>query len=218
MKIIAVNGSPRRNWNTAALLKQALAGAAAAGAETELIHLYELDFKGCLSCFSCKRKGGAHVCAVQDGLTPVLAKLSAADALIFGSPVYFMKITSGLSACLERFVYPILRYDPQNRSAFSRPLPSAFVYTMNATEEFIAPFKAGLNPFEGYAKTTLREAPELLYACDTWQFPDYDRYENSMFSAETKAKHKAEQFPRDCEAAFRLGAKLAARARELAAG
>ena len=55
MKIIAINGSPRRNRNTAALLDKALEGAAAAGAETELIHLYPLDFKGCASCFCCKR-------------------------------------------------------------------------------------------------------------------------------------------------------------------
>ena len=58
MKILAINGSPRKNSNTATLLKKALEGAAAQGAETELIHLYDLNFKGCISCFACKLKDG----------------------------------------------------------------------------------------------------------------------------------------------------------------
>ena len=54
MKVIAINASPRRKWNTATLLQSALEGAASQGAETELVHLYDLDFKGCTSCFACK--------------------------------------------------------------------------------------------------------------------------------------------------------------------
>ena len=50
MKLIAINGSPRKNKNTATLIKHALDGATSAGAETELIHLYDLNFKGCISC------------------------------------------------------------------------------------------------------------------------------------------------------------------------
>jgi multimeric flavodoxin WrbA len=54
-KIIAINGSPRKEWNTATLLDHALRGAESHGAKTELIHIYDLDFRGCTSCFSCKR-------------------------------------------------------------------------------------------------------------------------------------------------------------------
>ncbi len=74
MKVIAFNGSPRKEWNTATLLQHALQGAAAQGAETELIHLYDLTYTGCTSCFACKRKGGKSYarCAVQDGLTQPL--------------------------------------------------------------------------------------------------------------------------------------------------
>ena len=57
MKIIAINGSPRKNWNTARLLEAALGGARAQGAETKLYHLHDYDFKGCRSCFACKRIG-----------------------------------------------------------------------------------------------------------------------------------------------------------------
>lgn len=74
MKVYAINGSPRKSWNTAMLLENALKGAAAQGAETELIHLYDLNFKGCTSCFGCKLKGGKSYgkCAMRDDLTPVL--------------------------------------------------------------------------------------------------------------------------------------------------
>jgi len=46
MKVIAINGSLRKKWNTATMLERALEGAASGGAETELIHLYDLNFKG----------------------------------------------------------------------------------------------------------------------------------------------------------------------------
>ncbi len=52
MKVIAVNSSPRKQWNTARLLKKAIEDAAAAGAETKLVHLYDLSYRGCTSCFA----------------------------------------------------------------------------------------------------------------------------------------------------------------------
>ncbi|MDQ0205205.1 flavodoxin family protein [Pectinatus haikarae] len=58
MKVLALNGSPRKKWNTAVLLQRALDGAASVGAQTELIHLYDLKYRGCTSCFACKRKDG----------------------------------------------------------------------------------------------------------------------------------------------------------------
>ena len=58
MKILAINGSPRKTWNTAQMLESALAGCRDAGAETKLVHLIDLNFKGCISCFGCKRLGG----------------------------------------------------------------------------------------------------------------------------------------------------------------
>ena len=71
MRIIAVNGSPRKKWNTAALIDSALDGARSLGAETQRVDLYDLDYKGCVSCFACKKLGGKSYgrCAVKDGLT-----------------------------------------------------------------------------------------------------------------------------------------------------
>lgn len=58
MRVLIVNGSPRKNWNTDTLLQSAVEAAVAEGAETEIINLYEYNFKGCTSCFSCKLKNG----------------------------------------------------------------------------------------------------------------------------------------------------------------
>jgi len=58
MNIVAINGSPRKNANTATLLKHALAGAEKNGAQTELVHLYDFNYTGCVSCFACKLIGG----------------------------------------------------------------------------------------------------------------------------------------------------------------
>src|SRR5690606_17818794 len=90
MKIIGINGSPRKNCNTAALIGKALEGAQSRGVETELIHLYDLDYKGCKSCFACKLKDGKSygTCAARDDLTPVLKKIEETDAIILGSPIY----------------------------------------------------------------------------------------------------------------------------------
>ena len=53
MKTIILNGSPRKNWNTATLLKEAKRGAESVGAEVEYIDLFDLSYTGCRSCLSC---------------------------------------------------------------------------------------------------------------------------------------------------------------------
>ena len=90
-KVYAINCSPRKNWNTAKVLESALKGAADAGAETKLIHLVDLKFSGCVSCFVCKRKDrdSTGMCAFNDALTPVLEEICKGDGLIIGTPVYF---------------------------------------------------------------------------------------------------------------------------------
>src|SRR5665647_3224861 len=113
MKVIAINGSPRKKWNTATLLNKALEGAASKGAETELIHLYDLDFKGCISCFACKLKDGKSYgkCAVKDELTPLLKQIEEeADAIILGSPIYFGTVSGEMRSSMERLMFPYLTY------------------------------------------------------------------------------------------------------------
>lgn len=212
MKIIAINGSPRKNWNTATLLNKALEGAASQGAETELINLYDLKYRGCVSCFACKRKDGQHgKCAMNDDLTQVLEKLETADAIIFGSPIYYMNITSGMTALLERFLYSHSIYSAEIPTVYPKKINSGFIYDMNATEKQIEEFglRQSLNLRENMIARTLGIPMESVYSYDTYQFPDYEKYESSMFLEEAKAKQKAEQFPIDCQKAFDMGTKFA---------
>jgi multimeric flavodoxin WrbA len=208
MKIIAINGSPRKKWNTETLLQKTLDGAMTKNAETEFIHLYDLDYRGCISCFACKIKGGSYKCALQDGLTPVLEKLKSADVVIFGSPIYFMSVTSGMSAFFERFLFPYIKYSREVPSLFPKKIPTGFIYTMNAAEKGIEPFKASLNPYERFTEMVLGEKPILLYSYNTYQYSDYNKYESSIFNEKEKAEHREKQFPLDCQAAFDMGVKL----------
>ncbi len=131
MKIMALNGSPRKKWNTAILHKKAIEGAASQGAETSLVHLYDLHFKGCISCFACKTRGGKSygTCAVQDDLTPIYAEIKKAEAIILGSPIYFGDVTGELRSFLERLLFPYLVYDDPPKP-FSREKSEPLGFTL----------------------------------------------------------------------------------------
>ncbi len=88
MKIILLNASPRKNWNTAQLLQSAQKGAESVGAETEFVNLYDLNFTGCRSCLACKRIGAQrNKCYWHDDLSPLIEKILSADAVIIGTPI-----------------------------------------------------------------------------------------------------------------------------------
>ena len=215
MRAIAINGSPRKNWNTAGLLEHALAGAAKCGAETELVHLYDLDFKGCISCFSCKETGGKSYgrCAVKDELTPVIDKASQADVLILGSPVYFACETGEMRSFMERLLFPLLTYTPGYGSLFSGKLQAGLVYTMNTPEKDMAGrnYDKIFPGAQGFFKRIFGNC-ELFFCTDTCQFSDYSKYLSTCFDAEAKQKRRADIFPEECKRAFDLGAKLASAA------
>ncbi len=212
MKIVAVNGSPRKDWNTSTLLKKALEGASAQGARTELIHLYDLKYKGCVSCFACKEKRGKSYgrCVVKDDLKPVFNKIEAADAIIFGSPIYLGNITGEMQSFLERLVFPYLTYTDPPGSLFSKNIPAGFIYTMGLTEELMNEF--------GYSQrfaamerllTRIFGASQTLLCFDTYQFKDYSKVVAPRFNPEEKLKRRKEIFPQDCQKAFEIGAGFA---------
>ena len=211
--ILAINGSPRKKWNTATLLENALQGAASLGAETELIHLYDLDFKGCTSCFACKLKGGKSYgkCAMNDGLTSVLAKLANADAFLLGSPIYFGTVTGEMRSFMERLLFPYLTYTRPPGSLVDRKIPTAFIYTMNVSEQVMKenhyPLHISMN--ENVLSRTFGQA-ESLCSFETLQFEDYDKVVFSYFDPVERKERRKKVFPEDCKAAFALGARLAA--------
>lgn len=212
MYVIAINGSPRKNGNTATLLKKALEGASSKGASIELIHLYDLNFKGCVSCFACKLKGGKSYgkCTYKDDLTPVLEKIESADAVILGSPIYFGNVTGEMRSFMERVLFQYLVYD-ENYSLLNEKKKSiGLIYTMNVPESRINEMEYN-RIFSQYEKTYERffGASESLFVTDTYQFSDYSKYVATAFDESAKAKRREEVFPKDCEKAFDMGVRFA---------
>ena len=212
MKVLAINGSPRKTWNTAKLLQEVLNGAATQGAETELIHLYDINFKGCTSCFGCKLKGGKSYgrCAMNDGLTPILEKLAGAAAFVLGSPIYFGTVTGEMRSFMERLLFPYFVYARPPQSLFGREIRTAFLYTMNVSEEIATayhyPVHFGMN--QNYMGRVFGQA-ETLCAYETLQFDDYDKIVFDYFDPEErKARHQI-LFPESCRKAVELGIRLA---------
>lgn len=212
MKAIAINGSPRKNWNTATLLKKSLEGAASIGAKTELIHLYDLDFKGCCSCFACKKLGSElnGYCTMKDDLTEVLKIVLSSDILIIGSPIYLGNITGEMKSFMERLIFANLSYDSAERTNFTGVIHSGFIYTMGLPHEMIESFgyKYIFENNKNYLQL-LNGISEYIISSDCYQFDDYSKYAASNFNADHKAVIRKEQFPIDCHSAFELGKKLA---------
>ncbi len=212
MTIIGINASPRKTWNTATLLGKALDGAASQGAETVLVHLHDLDFTGCLSCFACKRKGGKSygTCALDDELTPVLADARESAALVLASPNYLGAPTGTMKSFVERLAFPSIVYDAAMPSLLKKPIPTGFIYTMGSTDLRLT--EMGYQQAPELMVKVLQMvfgSAELLMVTDTYQFDDYSKYVATRFDPIAKAKRREEHFPIDCEQAFEMGARLA---------
>lgn len=215
-KVIILNGSPRKNFNTAQMLMEAKKGAEAAGAEVEYFNLYDINYKGCVSCLACKLKGNITngLCAYKDDLRPILEKCLNADAIIIGSPIYFSYPTGELRSFMERLLFAAHSYmvDKENgglKRVLTRTIPAGIIFTMNIPESWLEQWNyptilnENVNSLEhvlGYA--------EGLYVCDTTQFADFSKYDCDLFNAEDKAKAKAEHFEKDLQKAFDLGKRL----------
>ena len=212
MKIIAFNGSPRKKeWNTITLLNNALQGAASKGAETELIHLYDLNFSGCISCFSCKKHSRKKdgVCSIKDDLSGILDRVRETDALLVGTPVYWHAESAATRAFLERLFFPYYNYSKDEKSLFPRQIRTALIYTMNVNAAIVK--KAGYDTHFALTKRSFEMIfgqCELLLSTDTLQYDNYNNFDSEAFDGEAKRKRHEEVFPEECQRAFDLGVRL----------
>jgi multimeric flavodoxin WrbA len=123
MKVIAVNGSPRPQGATAQALEIVLAGLAKDGIETETIHVGGGQIKGCRACYFCHKRKTRRCVITDDAVNSWLDKISAADGLLLGSPVYFYDVTSDMKAFIDRAGF-VAR---GNDRMFSRKIGAAVV-------------------------------------------------------------------------------------------
>lgn len=133
-KIIGIVGSPRNDGNTAALVQQILKGAAEAGAETQIVYLNDLTYRGCQGCYECRTTG---CCAQMDDLVPVLYDIAAADAVVLGSPNYMGGVTGQLKLMIDRFCV-FMNADFTSRLAAGKKLALVFTQGLPDANEYAA--------------------------------------------------------------------------------
>ena len=207
MNVIAINGSPRKNGNSAAMLDAAVKGALENGASCERIDLFDLDYKGCVSCFGCKLLGGESFgkCAQRDALTPVLDKILSADVLLLAAPLYFGETPGAVRNLLERLWFPGQQYAKNYRSAYPRRIKVGLMYTMNLPSD--AMYKDVLTRHVQNF-TMLLGKTEYVTAVDTMQFEDYSKYASEMFDGAAKQLRKDTVFPTECQKAYEMAKRL----------
>lgn len=216
MKFFLLNGSPRPNNNTGKLLAKCKEGIVdtleehnISDARVEVINLFSLDFKGCMSCFSCKLLDGPFYgrCPINDDLKDLLPELWDCDGFVIGSPIYFSDVTGQVRNLIERLVFPKLVYGGDSIS--EKRMPTGLILTMNAPREFA---KESYNVIENNISGSLSVAfnpPLIVSAYNTVQFNDYSKYENYLFSEEDKLAYEEEFFPKVLDEAYHMGVNIA---------
>jgi len=206
MKTIIINASPRKNMNTAMILKSALKGAEAAGSDVEYIDLYDINCTGCRSCLACKRKSAPDACKCywSDGLSPILEKIYSADRLIIGSPIFYGSTTSQFHALMERLCFPAMSYN-NYQSTFNGKVDVDIFLTMNVDEKryeqnYAQKFSTEFATFR-YLNGYIHTHPMF----DTMQVDDYSKYEMASWNAELKRESREKRFPIDLDKAYLIG-------------
>jgi multimeric flavodoxin WrbA len=102
MKVVAFNGSARKDGNTAILIKHVFKELEKEGIKTELVQLAEHKVQGCVACRRCFREKNKRCAITDDVINECIAKMVEADAIILGSPTYFADCTASIKALIER--------------------------------------------------------------------------------------------------------------------
>ena len=102
MKVVAFNGSPSKDGNTAILLRKVLSPIARAGIDTEMIQVGGEQIHGCTACYHCFKAKDRRCVIGADIVNACIAKMIEADGIIMGSPTYFAGMTSEIKALIDR--------------------------------------------------------------------------------------------------------------------
>ena len=105
MRVLMINGSPRKNGNTSIALAEMERIFQEEGMETQVVQVGNENIRGCIACLSCKQKGK---CVFDDLVNQIAPQLEAADGLVIASPVYYASANGGLISFLDRLFYSTL--------------------------------------------------------------------------------------------------------------
>lgn len=104
MKVLMINGSPRKNGNTSLALAEMARIFKENGIEVEAVHVGNQAIRGCIACGKCHESKGTG-CVFDDAVNQIAPKLEACDGLVIGSPVYYAAAAGTLTAFLDRLFY-----------------------------------------------------------------------------------------------------------------
>ena len=102
MKVVAFNGSPRKDGNTTILINHAFRELENEGIQTELVQLSGKEIHGCIACYKCFENKDQHCAVKNDVANECIEKMIEADGMILGSPTYFTDVTAEMKALIDR--------------------------------------------------------------------------------------------------------------------
>ena len=105
MKVVAFNGSARKDGNTAILIRKVFSELEAEGIETELVQLAGKTIRGCTACGKCFKNQNKKCAVDNDAANECIEKMTQADGIILGSPTYFSDVTTEMKALIDRAGY-----------------------------------------------------------------------------------------------------------------
>jgi multimeric flavodoxin WrbA len=105
MKVVAINGSPHKNGNTAFAIETAANELRANGIEVEILHIGSESIRGCLACGGCARNKNEKCVQPNDSVNEYIQKMKSADGIILGSPVHYSAMSATMKAFLDRAFY-----------------------------------------------------------------------------------------------------------------
>jgi multimeric flavodoxin WrbA len=118
MKVLGINGSPRKGGNTELLIKEVFKALEAKGIKTELIQIGGKKVNGCIACMKCRKAADGKCHQKNELINECIKKMKKADGIIIGSPVYFSDLTSETKALIDVAGYALrgsgnpLKYKP----------------------------------------------------------------------------------------------------------
>lgn len=196
--IVIINGSPRKNGNTAELLHEAERAALSKGYGVKFYNLYGLkNARGCISCFGCKLAPNLGKCVVKDDFHPILNEIRSADGFILGSPNYLGDISAALRALYERLIFQYITYKNDPKSYNFRSIPVVFLITCNAPESAYCEngmYSDMLKTYEGVFTTFIGDTASFICG-QTRQVADYSKYGWDMFDADERMERSENVFP-----------------------
>ena len=102
MKVLAINGSARKDGNTAIMVRQVFAELEKEGVETRMEQLYGRNLAGCIACYKCFERKDQRCAVTNDSMNTLVELMVEADGIILASPTYFADVSANMRAVIER--------------------------------------------------------------------------------------------------------------------